>query len=254
MRLKGKTALISGAGRNNGKAIALTFAREGADLILVAQKLGDSLNQVARECEGLGAKVLPLLADVSKHEEVTRVVQQGLEKFGKVDVLVNVVGVRPHKLTWDFDYDEWLQIFAVNLHSTFYFAKALAPEMIKRGKGGSIIALGGRAALTSEIEGAVVVSSKHGLHGLIKSLARDLGQYGIRANLLALSNIENERLHPEWYQHLDGDPQLRIQHEQSPLRRKGKPQEVANAALFLASDESSYITGDRLVCAGGRYM
>jgi len=254
MRLKGKTALISGAGRNNGKAIALTFAREGADLILVARQLGDELNQVARECESFGVKTLPLLADVGRHEEVNRVVQQGLEKFGKVDVLVNVVGIRPHKLAWEYSYDEWQQIFAVNLHSTFFFAKALAPEMIKRGKGGSIIALGGRAALTSEASGAGVVASKHGLYGLIKSLALDLGPHGIRANLLALSHIENERRNPEWYRHLDGDPNVRAQHDFSPMGRKGKPQEVANAALFLASDESSYITGDRMVCAGGRYM
>ena len=169
-------------------------------------------------------------------------------------MLVNVVGIRPHKLAWEYSYDEWQQIFAVNLHSTFFFAKALAPEMIKRGKGGSIIALGGKAALTSELSAAVVVASKHGLYGLIKSLALDLGPYGIRANLLALSNIENERRNPEWYRYLDDAPGLRAQHERSPLGRKGKPQEVANAALFLASDESSYITGDRICCAGGRYM
>src|ERR1700693_6222666 len=90
MRLKGKTALISGAGRNNGRAIALTFAREGADVILVARERGDSLNQVAKECEGSGVQALPLLADVGKHEEVNRVVQLGLERFGKVDVLACV--------------------------------------------------------------------------------------------------------------------------------------------------------------------
>src|SRR3970282_1970515 len=98
MRLRGKTALISGAGRNNGKAIALTFAREGADLIMVARELGDQLKLGARECESYGVRTLPILADVGKHEEVNRVVRQGLEKFGKVDVLVNVVGIRPHKL------------------------------------------------------------------------------------------------------------------------------------------------------------
>src|SRR6202008_3996727 len=98
MRLKGKTALISGAGRNSGKAIALTFAREGADLILLARQQGDDLNRVARECESYGVQTLPLLADVGKHEEVNRVVQLGLERFGKVDVLVNAVGTRPQKL------------------------------------------------------------------------------------------------------------------------------------------------------------
>jgi len=198
MQLQGKTALIAGAARNNGRVIALTFARAGADLVLVAQKSKDDLEQVARECEALGAKALPLLADLSDHEQVNRIVQSGLEHFGKVDVLVSVAGMRPHKDFWKYDYDEWQQVFAVNVHATFYLAKALAPSMMKR-KSGSIIALGGRASLTSEPIGAAVVASKHGLYGLIKSLALELGPYGIRANLLALSNIQNKRLNPEWY-------------------------------------------------------
>ena len=145
MLLKDKTALISGAGRNIGKAIALTFAREGADLILLAREKGDRLNQVAKECEAFGVKALPLLTDVGKHEEVNRVVQLGMERFGKVDILVSGTGIRHQKLPWEYDYDEWQQIFAVNLHSMFFLAKALAPGMIDRGKGGSMMALGGMA-------------------------------------------------------------------------------------------------------------
>ena len=256
MRLKGKTALISGAGRGSGKSIALTFAREGADLILVARELGDKLREVARHCESLGVKTLPLLADVGNHEEVNRVVQQGLEKFGKVDVLVNVVGIRPHKVLWEYGYDEWQRIFAVNLHSTFYFAKALAPGMIERGKGGSIIALGGNSSLTAgPMAAGAVVASKHGLHGLIKGLAQAFGPYGVRANLLALGSIENsERRNPEWYAGTGGDPNTGDKLAKTPMGRFGTPGEVANAALFLASDESSYITGDRLCCSGGAYM
>ena len=252
MRLKGKTALISGAGRNNGKAIALTFAREGADLILVARKLGDQLNEVAQQCEKLGAKTLPILADVGDPEEVDRVVKLGLERFGKVDVLVSVTGIRPHKPFWEFGNKEWQDVFAVNLHSTFYLAKALAPGMIERGKGGSIIALGGKGSLRPSKNGSAVVASKHGLHGLIKSLATDLGPHGIRANLLALSHIENVRLNPEWYP--DGANHNEGMLAQTPLARSGTNQDVANVALFLASDESSYITGDYICCAGGRQM
>ena len=249
MRLEGKTALIAGAGRNNGKAIALTFAREGADLILVARKLGDELNQVAKECEAFGVRALPLLADVSKHEEVNRVVKLGLERFGKVDVLVSVAAIRPHNLVWEISYDEWQQVFAVNCHSTFYLAKAFAPGMIER-KSGSIIALGG--SLNAAWHGAAVVTSKHALHGLIKSLALDLGPYGIRANLLCLSHIHSERRNPEWYQGKVSRSSAEL--ERTPLRREGTNQEVANLALFLASDESSYVTGDRIWCAGGRWM
>ena len=132
-QLKGKTALVAGAGRNNGKAIALAFAREGADLILVARERKAELDQVANDCEKLGAKVLPLLSDVSDHDQVNRLVQQGLDHFGKVDVLMSVVGRRAHQDFWNISYEEWHRTFAVNLHSTFYLAKALAPSMMKRG-------------------------------------------------------------------------------------------------------------------------
>ena len=253
MRLEGKTALIAGAGRNNGKAIALTFAREGADLILVARERGEELKQAAKECESLGVRVLPLLADVSNHEEVNRMVELGLDRFGKVDVLVNVAGRRPHQDFWEISYEEWHRVFAVNLHSTFYLAKALAPRMMER-KSGSIIALGGLASLTSMPQRAHVVASKTGLYGLIKSLALELGPYGIRANLIALSLIENVRLNPEWYPETGSGPHAGAEVAATALRRTGKPQEVANVALFLASDESSYVTGDRIICAGGKYM
>jgi NAD(P)-dependent dehydrogenase (short-subunit alcohol dehydrogenase family) len=149
MQLQGKTALIAGAGRNNGKAIALKFAAEGADLILVSRSRSEELNQVAKECETIGVKTLPLLVDVTDHEKVNEMVKASVQHFGKVDVLVSVAGMRPHKDFWEISYEEWHQVFAVNLHSTFYLARALVPEMMKR-KSGNIIALGGGASLTSQ--------------------------------------------------------------------------------------------------------
>jgi 3-oxoacyl-[acyl-carrier protein] reductase len=112
-QLQGKTALVAGAGRNNGKAIALAFAREGADLILIAREKKAELDQVAHDCEKLGVKVLPLLADVSEHEQVNRMVQQGLDHFGKVDVLMSVAGRRAHQDFWQISYEEWHKTFAV---------------------------------------------------------------------------------------------------------------------------------------------
>lgn len=267
MRLKGKTALISGAGRNNGRTIALTFAREGADLVLVARQREEELKAVAKECEASGVKVLPLIADMGKHEEVNRVVKQGLDHFGKVDVSVSVAGVRSNKLPWDYTYEEWHHIFEVNLHSTFYLAKALAPSMIAR-RAGSFIALGGNSAVTASFPYvAALAASKHGLHGLVKGLAQAFGPYNIRANLLSLANIQNDRLNPEWYTHKNekgelvrtgqvGDPTSTDadRFKLSPLGRQGTQQEVANVAVFLASDESSYVTGDRIIVSGGGYM
>jgi 3-oxoacyl-[acyl-carrier protein] reductase len=264
MRLKGKTALIAGASRNIGKTIALTFAREGANVVLVGSKMSDELKQAAKECEAYGMQALPVAADVGDHEQVNRAAQLALERFGNVEILVSVAAIRPHKPFWEISYDEWHQVFAVNLHSTFYLAKALVPAMIKSGRGGSIIALGGMASLTAQPRRAHVIATKTGLYGLMKSLALELGPYGIRANLLAPGLIGTERHHPEWYPEGGGVPHGMVsslsdgtplgREEGTPLGRKGTPQEVANVALFLASDDSSFVTGDRIICAGGRYM
>lgn len=256
MRLKGKTALIAGASRNIGRTIALTFAREGANVIPVARKMNDELKQVARECEAFGVQALPVAADVGDHEQVNSAARFALERFGNVEVLVSVAAVRQHKPFWEIGYDEGHQVLAVNLHSTFYLAKALVPAMIANGKG--------MASLTAQPRRAHVIAAKTGLYGLIKSLALELGPYNIRANLLAPGLIDTERRNPEWYPEGGGVPHGVVssksdgtplgREEGTPLNRKGTPQEVANAALFLASDESSFITGDRMICAGGRYM
>lgn len=205
---------------------------------------------MAEECESFGGRALPVAADVSRHGEITEVVRQALDRFGKVDVLVSVAALRPHRPFWEFSYDDWHQAFNVNLHSTFYFAKALAPSMIER-RSGSIVALGGMSSVTAMRPGiGVVAASKHGLYGLIKAMAVDLGEYGVRANLVAVGNIATERHNPEWY--LPGQ-EMRPEHQQLALRRDGHPEEVANAVLFLASEDASYITGGCLTCSGGRF-
>jgi 3-oxoacyl-[acyl-carrier protein] reductase len=249
--LEGRTALVAGAGRNNGRAIALAFARAGADLVLLARERRAELDAVAHECEGLGVKVLPLLADVSDNEQVESVVGKGLAHFGQLDILMCVAGRRAHQDFWQISVEEWHKTFAVNLHSAFYLARAVAPAMMER-KQGSIVALGGMAAVTAQPQRAHVIASKTGLYGLIKALALELGPYNIRANLIALSTIENVRANPEWYPEGGGYSKEVI--DSIALRRVGKPQEVANVAVFLASDQSSYVTGDRILCAGGKYM
>jgi|SRR5688572_20168794 len=263
MRMKGKTALIAGASRNIGREIALTFAREGADVILVARSVNDELAQAAKQCESLGTRALAVAADVGDHEQVNAAVKTSLDRFGKVDAVVSVAAIRPHKPFWEIGYDEWHHVLAVNLNATFYLAKALAPHWMQRRSPASIVALGGIASMTAQPNRAHVIASKTGLYGLIKALALELGPYGVRANLIAVGRIDTERRNPEWYpegggspadisRKNDGTPTGRD--EGSPLKRAGMPQEVANVALFLSSDESSYVTGDRIVCAGGRYM
>jgi len=254
MQLKGKTALIGGAGRNNGKAIAIKFAQEGADLILVAREKSKELNEVAKECESHGVRTLSLLADVSEPDQVDSMVKKGLEHFGKIDILGCIAGRRTHQDFWDISVEEWLKVFAVNLHSAFYLARAVAPSMMKRGQGGSIFALGGLASITSQPQRAHVVASKTGLYGLMKSLALELGPYNIRANLIALTNIDNVRANPEWYPEKGAGGHTAAEMAGTALGRTGRRDEVANVALFLASDQSSYVTGDRILCTGGKGM
>lgn len=253
MRLKGRTAFVSGAGRNIGRAIALTFAREGADLVLISRSRRESLEAVARECEALGAKTLALLADVGDPNAVDEAARKSREHFPAIDILVNAVGIRPHNLPWEIPLDEWHAVFAVNVHSTYYLTRAIVPDMIRRGAGGSIMALGGMSALTpSGPASGANVASKHALFGFIKSLARALGPHNIRANLINPGIIESERANPEWYP--EGTAQTGKALTATPLGRFGRVQEVADLALFLASDESTFITGEGIACSGGRQL
>jgi 3-oxoacyl-[acyl-carrier protein] reductase/2-deoxy-D-gluconate 3-dehydrogenase len=252
-RLQGKTALISGAGRNNGRAIALRFAEEGADLVLVVRELEDQLKAVAAECEAHGVRTVSVVADMTDPVQVRDVVAQGIAGLGRIDIAVNVVGLRPHRPFMDYTNEEWMLGFAVNTHTLFHLTQALWPSMTAQGSG-SIIALGGMSSVQAMPDSALVVASKHALHGLVKSLARELGPYGVRVNLLNPGSIENIRKNPEWYAMTGGEPTVQADLSLIPLRRKGNNSEVANVALFLASDDSSYVTGDRIACVGGRVM
>jgi 3-oxoacyl-[acyl-carrier protein] reductase/2-deoxy-D-gluconate 3-dehydrogenase len=249
MRLDGKTALIVGAGRNNGRAIATTFAREGAELLLVARERQEELAAVAEACRELGARVTTRLADVSQPEQAGKLVADTISVCGRVDVLVSTVGVRPHRNLWETSVEEWHQVLAANVGSLFYLTRELAPYMIARRRG-SIVALGGATSFRAGDRASALTASKHALLGLIRALAQELGPYGIRANMVAPSRIENVRLEQQWYTDT-GDPNQTAAVERIALRRLGRPNEVANAPLFLASDESSFTTGSYIVCNGG---
>ena len=255
MRLKGKTALITGASRNQGKAIALTFAKEGADLIIIARESKQELEAVAEECRALGVQAMPVLADISDHEQVNRMVQQGLEKFGKIDILVSTVGFRPKGRLQDISYEQWHKVMAVDLHAPFYLCKAIVPGMIER-RNGVIITVGGGATFDASVNAADHVAAKHGLAGLTKALAMELGPYGIRVNILNVSAIDTERRHPEWYRlRPHGGNQHHPDYVRSiPLGRPGRVDEVASVALFLASEDASFVTGAAVLCSGGRHI
>ena len=254
MRLSGRTALITGASRNIGRAIALAFAAEGADLLLNTRVNGEELAAVAAECRKAGVRVVTALADVGDAAAVEAMVARGLAELGALDVLVCNAAIRPHKSLTETSVEEWHHVLGVNLHSAFYLSRAVVPAMKARGRG-SIITLGGLSSLTGRPDTAAVTTAKTGLLGLTRALAAELGPFGIRANMVMPGFIDTERRYAEWYPEFKkappGSPE---QLKQIPLGRLGRPEDIADACVFLASDASAYVTGDTIRVMGGRFI
>jgi 3-oxoacyl-[acyl-carrier protein] reductase len=252
--LKGKTALITGASRNIGRAIALAFAAEGADLVLNTRVNGEELEGVAAECRKAGVRVVPALGDIGDAAAVETMVRQALAELAAIDVLVCNAAIRPHKAITEISLEDWHRVMAVDLHSAFYLARAVVPGMKERRRG-SIIALGGQSAITGRPNTSAVTAAKSGLLGFVRALAAELGPFGIRANMVVPGVIDTERRYAEWYPEFKhtppGDP---AQLKEIPLRRLGRAEDIADACVFLASDASSYVTGDTIRVMGGRVI
>jgi 3-oxoacyl-[acyl-carrier protein] reductase len=252
--LQGKTAFVTGASRNIGRAIALAFAGEGADLVLNTRVNVDELAVVASDCRKAGVRVVTMLADVGEAAAVDAMVAGGIAELGAIDVLVSNAAIRPHRPIEETSIEEWHRVLAVNLHSAFYLARAVVPAMKAR-KRGSIIALGGLSSLTGRPNTAAVTTAKTGLLGLVRALAAELGPFGIRANMVVPGFIDTERRYAEWYPEFrQAPPGAPEQLKEIPLRRLGRPEDIADACVFLASDASSYVTGDSIRVMGGRFI
>ncbi len=254
MRLTGRTALITGASRNIGRAIALAFAAEGADLVLNTRANRDELETVAAECRKAGARVVPVLGDIADAAAVEAMVAQGLAEMGGIDVLVCNAAIRPHKAVTETSLEDWHRVLGVNLSSAFYLARAVVPGMKAR-KGGSIIAIGGQSSLTGQPHTAAVTAAKTGLLGLVRALAAELGPFGIRANMVIPGTMDTERRYAEWYPEFhQAPPGAPEQLKQIPLGRLGRPEEIADACVFLDSAASPYLTGAEIRVMGGRII
>jgi 3-oxoacyl-[acyl-carrier protein] reductase len=254
MRLQGKTALITGASRNIGRAIALAFATEGADLVVNTRANREELEAVAAECRKAGVRAIPLLADIAEAAAVESMVKEGLAALGAIDVLVCNAAIRPHQPLTETSLEDWHRVVAVNLHSAFYLARAVVPAMKARGRG-SIIALGGLSSLTGRPDTAAVTAAKTGLLGLVRALAAELGPFGIRANMVVPGFIDTERRYADWYPEFRQSPPGAPERlKEIPLRRLGRPEDIADACVFLASEASAYVTGDTIRVMGGRFI
>ena len=244
--LNGKTALITGAARGIGKAIALKFASEGADIAFTDLAINEVAQQTLSEIEACGVKAKAYAADASSFSETETVVAQVLSDFGRIDILVNNAGITKDALMLRMSEQQWDAVINVNLKSAFNFIHALIPIM-SRQRGGSIISMSSVVGITGNLGQSNYSASKAGLIGLTKSIAKEMGPRGIRANCIAPGFIISEMtealpadIRENWVKNI-------------PLRRGGTPEDVAKVALFLASDLAGYVSGQVINCCGAMY-
>ncbi len=241
--LEGKVALVTGAGRGIGKAIALRFAQEGANVAFTDLAVNEAVEETVKEIEAMGVKAKAYASNAANFDETHEVVKQIVEDFGRIDVLVNNAGITKDGLMMRMSEAQWDAVINVNLKSAFNFIHAVTPVMAKQ-RGGSIINMSSVVGVSGNAGQCNYSASKAGMIGLAKSIAKEMGPRGIRANCIApgfiitdMTNQLSQEIKDQWAQ-------------QIPMRRGGTPEDVANVALFLASDLSSYVSGQTIHCCG----
>ena len=244
--LDGKVALITGAARGIGKAIALKFAQEGADVAFTDLVINEAAEETISEIAAYGHKVKGYASNAANFDETHAVVEEILKEFGHIDILVNNAGITKDGLVLRMSEAQWDAVIAVNLKSAFNFIHAVIPQMARQ-KGGSIINMASIAGQMGNPGQINYASSKAGLIAMAKTVAKEMGSRGIRANAIAPGFIVSEMTNalPE---------AVREEYIKSiPLKRGGTVEEIANTALYLGSDLSSYVTGQVIAVNGGLY-
>jgi 3-oxoacyl-[acyl-carrier protein] reductase len=244
--LEGKTAIVTGAARGIGKAIALAFANAGANVAITDLRIDDNALATEKQLNDLGVKAKVYASDASNFADTEKVVEQIIADFGTIDILVNNAGITMDTLLLRMTEQQWDTVINVNLKSVFNFTKTVQRIMIKK-MGGSIINMSSVVGVGGNSGQANYSASKAGMIGFTKSIAMELGSRNVRCNAIApgfiiteMTNKLPEEVKKQW-------------EEKIPLKRGGTPEEVAKVALFLASDLSSYVTGQVLgVCGGMR--
>ena len=245
--LSGKTAIVTGAARGIGKAIALKFASEGANVAFTDLVIDENAQNTEKELAALGVKVKGYASNAANFEDTAKVVAEIHKDFGSIDILVNNAGITRDGLMMRMTEQQWDMVINVNLKSAFNFIHACTPIMMRQ-KTGSIINMASVVGVSGNAGQSNYSASKAGMIGLAKSVAKELGSRGVRANAIApgfiiteMTAVLSEEVKAEWA-------------KQIPLRRGGTPEDVANVATFLASDLSSYVTGQVIHCCGGVNM
>ena len=260
MKLAGQVAVVVGSARGIGEAIAHRFAAEGASLVLVdLEKMKPQLDEVVQSITQMGAKTITVVADCTDDIQVNQVVDETMHRWGRIDVLVNSAGLRgPLVPVQDITEQEWDSVLAVNLKAVFLCCRGVLKVMMKQ-KSGSIVSISGTAGKEGMALRGSLCAAKWGLLGLTQTIAKEAGPYGIRANVICPGGMDEPDLRAMYAERAKGlgmefsDLEKSIL-ELTPLRKYAKHDEVAKAALFLASSDSSHTTGESLNVSGGRLM
>ena len=242
--LTGKTALITGATRGIGRAIALKFAAEGADVAFTYRSQHEAAKSLVDELQALGIKAKAYASDAASFEDAHKVTEDVKGEFGHIDILVNNAGITKDGLMMRMDEEQWDTVISNNLKSAYNYIHACTPVMARQ-RSGSIICMTSVVGLAGNAGQCNYAASKAGLIGLTKSIAKEMGSRGIRANCIAPGFIATDMTSAI------SDENRQLWEKQIPLRRGGTPEDVANVALFLASDLSAYVTGQVISCCGG---
>ncbi|MCL5961519.1 MAG: 3-oxoacyl-ACP reductase FabG [Chloroflexi bacterium] len=246
MKLQNKVALVTGGSSGIGKAITLLFAREGADLVINYAHSDREAGEVADQVRALGRRALAIRADVSDVSEVRAMVDRALADLRRVDILVNNAGITIRALLWELTEEKWDRVVDVNMKGTFLCSKAVSEVMVREG-GGRIVNIASIRGIEGSNSSMHYAAAKAGVIALTKSLARELAPL-VRVNAVAPGYVESAL-------HAGMSPDARqAVIESTPLKRFGRPEDVARAVLFFASDDSDFITGQTLVVDGGRVM
>jgi dehydrogenase/reductase SDR family member 4 len=243
--LKGKVALVTGASRGIGKAIALEMAKSGADVVIASRKLAD-LEKVADEIRALGRKSLAVAAHIGRMDEITSLVNKAKAEFGRIDILVNNAATNPTmEPAIDASERAWDSLMNLNLKGLFFLSQAVARVMREHG-GGVIINISSAAGVTPDIL-PIYSISKAAVNMATRVMAKEWAQFGVRANTISPGETKTAFSEALW-----GNPEI-LKHilDRTPLKRIAEPEEMAHAAVFLASDKSAFITGQNLIVDGG---
>jgi len=245
-RLLDRVAIVTGGGRGIGKAVALAYAREGARIAVVARS-NDEIDQAASEIEALGREAFAVQADVSKPDDVKRMVETVLERFGQVDILFNAAGLRAVAPSEELPFEEWEKVIDVNLTGSFLCSQAVLGPMRDAGYG-KIIMMGSMQAHSGAPFRIAYIASKTGLVGLARGLGVEWAKYGINVNILSPGYFETDII---LHQIKIGQLDLEAIKRRTPMERIGKMEDLTGPAIFLASSESDFMCGQALIIDGG---